>query len=62
MQQVIEETSLLDYERQIFLDAFHEDGLLIMARYLFSCSMLFFFVLCYMPPRTCTVHHALFFV
>ena len=25
---------MLEYENQIFLDAFHDDGLLIMARYL----------------------------
>ncbi len=28
--------SLLEYENQIFLDAFHEDGLLITARYIYS--------------------------
>jgi len=26
--------ALLDYENQIFLDAFQEDGLLVMAKYL----------------------------
>lgn len=26
------DTTLLEYERQIFLDCFHEDGLLVMAK------------------------------